>query len=44
MRLFNRDSAKSLVEKLNIMAGDPETTKVQFVAYAPVPLEAGLPK
>ena len=38
------DSVKSQVEKLKIMHDDPETPKVQFVGYAPVPLEMSSPK
>jgi capsular exopolysaccharide synthesis family protein len=35
---------KEQLEKLKIMHGDPETPKVQFVGYAPVPLEVSSPK
>ena len=35
---------KAQIEKLRIMLDDPETSKVQFVGYAPVPLETGSQK
>ena len=35
---------KEQIEKLKIMHDDPETPKVQFVGYAPVPLEVSSPK
>jgi len=35
---------KEQLEKLKIMHGDPETPKVMFVGYAPVPLEVSSPK
>jgi capsular exopolysaccharide synthesis family protein len=38
------DEIKGQLEKLKIMHDDPETPKVQFVAYAPVPLEVSSPK
>ena len=38
------DSVKQQLEKLKIMHDDPETPKVQFVGYAPVPLVASFPK
>jgi len=38
------EAIKAQIEKLRIMLDDPETPKVQFVGYAPVPLEAGSPK
>jgi len=34
---------KEQVEKLKIMHDDPETPKVQFVGYAPVPLGVSSP-
>jgi len=34
---------KEQIEKLKIMHDDPETPKVQFVGYAPVPLEVSSP-
>jgi capsular exopolysaccharide synthesis family protein len=37
------DEIKGQLEKLKIMHGDPETPKVQFVGYAPVPLEVSSP-
>jgi len=38
------DSVKEQIEKLKIMHDDPETPKVQFVGYAPVPLEVSFPR
>lgn len=38
------DSIKEQIEKLQIMRTDPETPKVQFVGYAPVPLEVSSPR
>jgi len=38
------DSVKQQLEKLKIVYADPETPKVQFVGYAPVPLVASFPK
>ncbi|GAI49673.1 unnamed protein product, partial [marine sediment metagenome] len=38
------DSVKQQLEKLKIMHDDPETPKIQFVGYAPVPLVASFPK
>jgi capsular exopolysaccharide synthesis family protein len=38
------DSIKQQIEKLRIVHDDPETPKVQFVGYAPVPLEVSSPK
>ena len=38
------DSIKSQIEKLKIVHDDPETPKVQFVGYAPVPLGVSSPK
>ncbi len=38
------EAIKAHVEKLRIMHDDPETPKVQFVGYAPVPLERGSQK
>jgi len=38
------DSLKGQIEKLRIMHDDPETPKVQFVGYAPVPLEISFPR
>ena len=38
------DSVKQQLEKLKMMHDDPETPKVQFVGYAPVPLVASFPK
>jgi capsular exopolysaccharide synthesis family protein len=38
------DSIKEQIEKLRIVREDPETPKVQFVAYAPEPLETSFPK
>jgi succinoglycan biosynthesis transport protein ExoP len=37
------DGIKGQLEKLKIMHDDPETPKVQFVGYAPVPLEVSSP-
>lgn len=34
---------KEQLEKLKIMHSDPETPKVQFVAYAPIPLDVSSP-
>lgn len=38
-RVAMLDSLKEQIEKLKIMHDDPETPKVQFVGYAPEPLE-----
>ena len=38
------DSIKAQIEKLRIMREDPETPKVQFVGFAPEPLEVSFPK
>jgi len=38
------DSIKAQIEKLRIMREDPETPKVQFVGYAPEPLEVSFPR
>ena len=38
------NAVKQQLEKLKIMHDDPETPKVQFVGYAPVPLMASFPK
>ncbi|MHC4157796.1 MAG: polysaccharide biosynthesis tyrosine autokinase [Planctomycetota bacterium] len=38
------DAIKAQIEKLRIMREDPETPKVQFVGYAPEPLEVTFPK
>ena len=38
------EAIKAHIEKLRIMHDDPETPKVQFVGYAPVPLERGSQK
>ena len=38
------NSIKSQIEKLKIVYDDPETPKVQFAGYAPVPLEMSSPK
>ncbi|UCC22827.1 MAG: P-loop NTPase, partial [Planctomycetota bacterium] len=38
------DEVKAQVEKLRIMRDDPETPKVQFVGYAPEPLEVSSPR
>jgi capsular exopolysaccharide synthesis family protein len=38
------DEIKGQLEKLKIMYGDPETPKVQFIGYAPIPLEVSSPK
>jgi succinoglycan biosynthesis transport protein ExoP len=38
------DSVKEQLEKLKIMLEDPETPKVQFVGFAPVPLDVSSPK
>ena len=38
------DGIKEQLEKLKIMHGDPETPKVQFIGYAPVPLDVSSPK
>ncbi len=38
------DKVKEQIEKLKIMHDDPSTPKVQFVGYAPVPLEISSPK
>jgi capsular polysaccharide biosynthesis protein len=37
------DEIKEQLEKLKIMYDDPETPKVQFAGYAPVPLEVSSP-
>ena len=37
-------SVKQQLEKLKIMHDDPETPKVQFVGYAPVPLVVSFPR
>jgi capsular exopolysaccharide synthesis family protein len=37
------DGIKEQLEKLKIMHGDPETPKVQFIGYAPVPLDVSSP-
>ena len=38
------DEVKAQIEKLKIMHDDPETPKVQFVGYAPEPLEVSSPR
>jgi uncharacterized protein involved in exopolysaccharide biosynthesis len=38
------DEVKAQIEKLKIMHDDPETPKVQFVGYAPIPLEVSSPR
>ena len=38
------DEVKAQIEKLKIMHDDPETRKVQFVGYAPEPLEVSSPR
>ena len=38
------DELKTQIEKRTLMHDDPETPKVQFVGYAPVPLEISSPK
>jgi len=38
------DSMKEQIEKLRIIHDDPETPKVQFVGFAPVPLEVSSPR
>jgi len=38
------DSIKEQIDKLRIMREDPETPKVQFVGYAPEPLEVSSPR
>ncbi len=38
------DQLKAQIEKRTIMHDDPETSKVQFAGYAPVPLDISSPK
>lgn len=38
------DEVKAQIEKLKIMHDDPETPKVQFVGYAPEPLQVSSPR
>jgi len=38
------DSVKSQIEKFKMLHDDPESPKVQFVGYAPVPLEISSPR
>lgn len=38
------DSIKEQIDKLRIMREDPETPKVQFVGYAPEPIEVSFPR
>ena len=38
------DSIKEQIDKMKLMLEDPETPKVQFVGYAPEPLEISSPK
>jgi succinoglycan biosynthesis transport protein ExoP len=43
-RKIRLDETKEQIEKLRIMREDPETPKVQFVGYAPEPLEISSPR
>lgn len=39
-----REAVESQISKLKIMATDPETPKVKFVGYAPIPLTVSSPR
>jgi uncharacterized protein involved in exopolysaccharide biosynthesis len=43
-RIRMLDSLKGQIERLRILAEDPETAKVKFVGYAPEPLEPDTPR
>lgn len=43
-RVRMRDSLRVQIERLRILADDPEMAKVQFVGYAPEPLEPDSPR